>query len=99
MSCLRGHMPLRSLDRGFGDPRTYLPPHKAGRTAAGGCHRLIVRLAFGGATRSAASVTVSFAAAAKSYTVDTLKQLTRENPANVLPDYGQRYVFIADTIS
>ena len=54
------------LDRVLVIP-TYLPPHKAGGQLAGGCHRLnMCRLAFEG----------------DPVCVDTLKQLTRENPSD-----------------
>lgn len=61
---------------------TYLPPHKAGGQLAGGCHRLnMCRLAFEGDPVCRVS-DIELRRGGKSYTVDTLKQLTRENPSD-----------------
>ena len=69
------------LDRVLVIP-TYLPPHKAGGQLAGGCHRLnMCRLAFEGDPVCRVS-DIELRRGGKSYTVDTLKQLTRENPSD-----------------
>lgn len=69
------------LDRVLVIP-TYLPPHKAGGQLAEGRHRLnMCRLAFEGDPVYSVS-DIELRRGGKSYTVDTLTQLARENPGD-----------------
>ena len=69
------------LDRVLVIP-TYLPPHKAGGQLADGCHRLnMCRLAFEG-DPVCRVCDIELRRGGKSYTVDTLMQLARENPGD-----------------